>query len=72
MSGFLVTAIGFAPMLSIIAIVCILYAPLTYFLKNPPAKEENVALLMNNRDSTVKYVSYNHHQSNEFSEVDDY
>lgn len=72
LSGFLVTAIGFAPMLSIIALVCILYAPLTYFLKNPPAKEENIGLLVTNRDSNVKYVSYNNqNQSNDF-DADDY
>lgn len=58
-------------MISLIALVCILYAPLTYFLKSPPAKEENIALLMHNRDqSSIKYVSYN--QSNEASEGDDY
>ena len=60
-------------MLSLIALICILYSPLTYFLKSPPAKEENIALLMHNRETSVKYVSYNQNQSNEFnSEGDDY
>lgn len=72
LSGFLVTAVGFPAMLSIIAVISIAFAPLTYFLKNPPAKEENISLLVNNRDSTIKYVSYNQNQSNEFSEGDDY
>ena len=71
-SGVLVTAVGFPLMLSMIAVLCIIYAPFTYFLKNPPAKEENIGLLVNNRDTTVKYVSYNQNQSNEFSEADDY
>ena len=42
LSGFIVTAIGFPSMLICIAIICFLYAPVIYILKNPPAKEENM------------------------------
>ena len=46
LSGFIVTAIGFPSMLVIIAIACIIYSPLIYLLKNPPAKEENLVSLV--------------------------
>ena len=42
LSGFIVTAIGFPSMLILIAIICFLYAPAIFLLKNPPAKEENI------------------------------
>ena len=42
LSGFIVSAIGFSWMLVIIAVICTMYAPLMLFLKNPPAKEENI------------------------------
>jgi len=42
LSGLLVNSIGFPAMLTIIALVCIAYAPVMYFLKNPPAKGENI------------------------------
>lgn len=66
LSGLLVTVVGFQIMLSIIAIVCIAYAPLTYFLKNPPAKEENIGLL-DDCDASIKYVT-NSDQSNEVNQ----
>lgn len=47
LSGVIVNEIGFPSMLVIIAVVCILYAPLMIFLKNPPAKEENMVKIRN-------------------------
>jgi uncharacterized membrane protein YoaK (UPF0700 family) len=42
LSGIIVSAIGFPAMLVITAMISFLYAPLMFFLKNPPAKEENL------------------------------
>lgn len=73
LSGIIVTRIGFGSMLVIIAIISLLYAPLMFFLKNPPAKEENMSLIMNERSQSIKYVSYNNRtKSNETSDNDDF
>lgn len=40
LSGTLVNTIGFEWMLFGIAILCFIYAPLMYFLRAPPTKEE--------------------------------
>jgi hypothetical protein len=42
MSGFIVHAFGFSGMLHIIAFIGLCYAPLMFFLRNPPGKEEKV------------------------------
>ena len=42
MSGFIVHAFGFRGMLHIIAFVCLCYAPMMIFLRNPPAKDEKM------------------------------
>lgn len=42
LSGIIVSAFGFRTMLLIVAIIGLAYAPLMLFLKNPPAKEENL------------------------------
>ncbi|XP_004848312.2 chromaffin granule amine transporter [Heterocephalus glaber] len=43
--GAIVQAIGFPWLMVIIGVVNIVYAPLCYFLRNPPAKEEKLAIL---------------------------
>jgi DHA1 family solute carrier family 18 vesicular amine transporter 1/2 len=40
LSGFIIQAFGFKVMLYIIAFICLCYAPLIFFLRNPPAKNE--------------------------------
>ncbi|KAK6186584.1 hypothetical protein SNE40_008598 [Patella caerulea] len=57
-SGTIVREAGFQWMLWLIAIVNLIYAPLLYFLRNPPAKEENLSLIMNEK-CPVQYVTYN-------------
>ena len=75
-SGFIVTAIGFPWMLFLIATICIIYSPTMVLLKNPPAKEEKMSLIMNERNQSIKYVSYNQQQqatkSNETSDNDEF
>jgi hypothetical protein len=41
-SGFIVHAFGFSGMLYIIAFICLCYAPLMLFLRNPPAQGEKM------------------------------
>ncbi|XP_059178884.1 synaptic vesicular amine transporter-like [Physella acuta] len=67
LSGTIVSRIGFHWMLWIIAIVNLLYAPLLYFLRNPPAREEKMSLIMNEQ-CPVKYVTYNQNESSPQSE----
>jgi DHA1 family solute carrier family 18 vesicular amine transporter 1/2 len=42
LSGFIVQAFGFKGMLYIISFLCLCYAPLMLFLRNPPAKDEKM------------------------------
>ncbi|XP_052224886.1 synaptic vesicular amine transporter-like [Dreissena polymorpha] len=58
LSGSIVKAIGFSWMLWITAILCLIYAPLIVFLRNPPGKEEKMSLIMNDQ-CPVQYVTYN-------------
>lgn len=58
LSGTLVKEIGFNWMLWIIAIINFLYAPLLYFIRSPPAREEKMSLIMNDQ-CPVQYVTYN-------------
>ncbi|ESO98414.1 hypothetical protein LOTGIDRAFT_114606 [Lottia gigantea] len=71
-SGTIVRDVGFQWMLWIIAIVNIAYAPLLFFLRNPPAKEEKMSLIMNDQ-CPVQYVTYNqttHSNMNSDEETD--
>ncbi|NWR58829.1 VMAT1 protein, partial [Bucorvus abyssinicus] len=43
--GAIVRAVGFPSLMIIIGITNIVYAPLCWFLRNPPAKEEKIAIL---------------------------
>lgn len=42
LSGFIVHAFGFRTMLYIISFLCLCYAPLLVFLRNPPARDEKI------------------------------
>ncbi|XP_062615074.1 synaptic vesicular amine transporter-like [Saccostrea cucullata] len=57
-SGTLVKEIGFNWMLWIIAIINLIYAPLLYWIRNPPGREEKMSLIMNDQ-CPVQYVTYN-------------
>ncbi|XP_066595559.1 synaptic vesicular amine transporter [Prorops nasuta] len=57
LSGTLVNSIGFEWMLFGIAILNFLYAPLMYFLRAPPTKEEKKSLVTGEK-SSVRYVTY--------------
>ncbi|XP_017889817.1 synaptic vesicular amine transporter [Ceratina calcarata] len=57
LSGTLVNTIGFEWMLFGIAILNFLYAPLLYFLRAPPTKEEKKSLIIGEK-SSVRYVTY--------------
>ncbi|CAF1040752.1 unnamed protein product [Adineta steineri] len=56
MSGFIVHAFGFRGMLYSIAFICLCYAPLMFFLRNPPAKGEKMSLIMNENHSSFSYA----------------
>ncbi|KAG5878231.1 hypothetical protein JTB14_009210, partial [Gonioctena quinquepunctata] len=64
MSGTLVKTIGFEWMLFGIAILNFMYAPLLYFLKSPPTKEEKRSLLMDEK-SSVRYVTYQNEEDDD-------
>ncbi|CAH0559531.1 unnamed protein product [Brassicogethes aeneus] len=64
MSGTLVKNIGFEWMLFGIAILNFLYAPLLYFLKSPPTKEEKKSLITG-ENSSVRYVTYQNEEEEE-------
>ncbi|XP_048863621.1 synaptic vesicular amine transporter [Brienomyrus brachyistius] len=55
--GAIARSIGFPWLMTIIGIVDILFAPLCFFLRNPPAKEEKMAILMNH-DCPMKTRMY--------------
>ncbi|XP_043273073.1 synaptic vesicular amine transporter isoform X2 [Venturia canescens] len=57
LSGTLVNTIGFEWMLFGNAMLCFMYAPLMYFLRAPPTKEEKKSLIIGEK-SSVRYVTY--------------
>ncbi|GCC22219.1 hypothetical protein chiPu_0000604 [Chiloscyllium punctatum] len=62
--GAIAKTIGFPWLMIIIGIIDIIYAPLCFFLRSPPAKEEKMAILMN-QNCTVKtkmYTTQDHFQ----------
>uniref|UniRef100_A0A8C0H356 Solute carrier family 18 member A2 n=1 Tax=Chelonoidis abingdonii TaxID=106734 RepID=A0A8C0H356_CHEAB len=76
--GAIAKAIGFPWLMTIIGIVDILFAPLCFFLRSPPAKEEKMAILMDhNCPLKTKMYTQNNVQSypvggDEESESDEY
>ncbi|EMP31700.1 Synaptic vesicular amine transporter [Chelonia mydas] len=62
--GAIAKAIGFPWLMTIIGIVDILFAPLCFFLRSPPAKEEKMAILMDhNCPLKTKMYTQNNVQS---------
>ncbi|EFN79390.1 synaptic vesicular amine transporter [Harpegnathos saltator] len=64
LSGTLVNSIGFEWMLFGIAILNFIYAPLMYFLKAPPTKEEKTSLIIGEK-SSVRYVTYQNEEEDQ-------
>ncbi|XP_075902301.1 synaptic vesicular amine transporter [Nelusetta ayraudi] len=62
--GSIAETIGFPWVMTIIGIVDILFAPLCIFLRNPPAQEEKIAILMDSNCSR----SYSTQRTNSLSE----
>ncbi|XP_053944856.1 chromaffin granule amine transporter isoform X2 [Cuculus canorus] len=56
MGGAIVRAIGFPWLMIIIGVINISYAPLCWYLRNPPAKEEKTAIL--NQEYSMQTKSY--------------
>nr|XP_055156251.1 chromaffin granule amine transporter isoform X2 [Nyctereutes procyonoides] len=54
--GAIVHAIGFPWLMVIIGVINIIYAPLCYYLRSPPAKKENLAIL--SQDSVMETRMY--------------
>ncbi|NXX98742.1 VMAT1 protein, partial [Centropus bengalensis] len=54
--GAIVRAIGFPWLMIIIGVINIAYAPLCWYLRNPPAKEEKIAIL--NQECPMQTKSY--------------
>lgn len=48
-AGLIVKALGFAPMLYIMSVVSLCYAPLCYYLKDPPAKVSKIPRVWSNK-----------------------
>ncbi|XP_062928121.1 synaptic vesicular amine transporter [Mobula hypostoma] len=69
--GAIAKTIGFPWLMAIIGIIDILYAPLCFFLRSPPAKEEKMAILMNQNCpvKTKMYTTQDHFQRD--SVIDD-
>ncbi|XP_011357610.1 synaptic vesicular amine transporter [Pteropus vampyrus] len=62
--GAVVKAIGFPWLMTIIGIIDILFAPLCFFLRSPPAREEKMAILMDhNCPIKTKMYTQNNIQS---------
>lgn len=64
LSGTLVNSIGFEWMLFGIALLNFIYAPLMYFLRAPPTKEEKKSLIIGEK-SSVRYVTYQNEEEDQ-------
>ncbi|KAL6263665.1 hypothetical protein P5V15_003756 [Pogonomyrmex californicus] len=64
LSGTLVNSIGFEWMLFGIAMLNFIYAPLMYFLRAPPTKEEKKSLIIGEK-SSVRYVTYQNEEEDQ-------
>lgn len=63
LSGSLVEAVGFQAMLVGIGIICFIYGPVLFFLKDPPVKseqekQETTQLVFGNEKACVKYANF--------------
>ncbi|OXB82614.1 UNVERIFIED_CONTAM: hypothetical protein H355_005869 [Colinus virginianus] len=71
--GAIARAIGFPWLMTIIGIVDILFAPLCFFLRSPPAKEEKMAILMDhNCPVKTKMYTQNNIQSYPLGDEEEY
>ncbi|XP_040530754.1 synaptic vesicular amine transporter isoform X1 [Gallus gallus] len=71
--GAIAKAIGFPWLMTIIGIVDILFAPLCFFLRSPPAKEEKMAILMDhNCPVKTKMYTQNNIQSYPIGDEEEY
>ncbi|NWR76243.1 VMAT2 protein, partial [Centropus unirufus] len=71
--GAIAKAIGFPWLMTIIGIVDILFAPLCFFLRSPPAKEEKMAILMDhNCPVKTKMYTQNNIQSYPICDEEEY
>ncbi|XP_037255284.1 synaptic vesicular amine transporter isoform X2 [Falco biarmicus] len=71
--GAIAKAIGFPWLMTIIGIVDILFAPLCFFLRSPPAKEEKMAILMDhNCPVKTKMYTQNNTQSYPIGDEEEY
>ncbi|XP_028936277.1 synaptic vesicular amine transporter [Ornithorhynchus anatinus] len=69
--GAIAKAIGFSWLMTIIGVIDILFAPLCFFLRSPPAKEEKMAILMDHNCSIkTKMYTQNSIQSYPAAEED--
>ncbi|CAB1312597.1 unnamed protein product [Coregonus sp. 'balchen'] len=67
--GAIAKSIGFPWLMTIIGIVDILFAPLCYFLRSPPGREEKMAILMDSNCS-MKTRSYSTQGNTEYEEME--
>ncbi|KAJ8418296.1 hypothetical protein AAFF_G00140050 [Aldrovandia affinis] len=67
--GAIARSIGFPWLMTIIGVVDILFAPLCFFLRSPPGKEEKMAILMDH-NCPVKTRMYNT-QDTQYYQMDD-
>ncbi|KAM9702109.1 synaptic vesicular amine transporter isoform 2-T2 [Dama dama] len=63
--GAIAKAIGFPWLMTIIGIIDILFAPLCFFLRSPPAKEEKMAILMDH-NCPIKTKMYTQNSSQSY------
>ncbi|XP_069095358.1 synaptic vesicular amine transporter [Pleurodeles waltl] len=68
--GAIAKSIGFPWLMTIIGIVDIIFAPLCYFLRSPPAKEEKMAILMDHNCS-MKTKMYTQNHTHSYTADDD-
>ncbi|CAB1343556.1 unnamed protein product [Coregonus sp. 'balchen'] len=67
--GAIAKSIGFSWLMTIIGIVDILFAPLCYFLRSPPGREEKMAILMDS-NCAMKTRSYSTQGNTEYEEME--
>ncbi|XP_038071032.1 synaptic vesicular amine transporter-like [Patiria miniata] len=67
LSAAIVQAVGFTWLLRIVAILSFLYAPLCYFLRDPPRREDKLGILMEERLP----VSYTTHKQTDYQTMEE-
>lgn len=54
------TWLGFRGLVNVASLVCFLFAPFMFMLRNPPGRNENQTLI---NESSVRYVNYTNDDS---------